>query len=181
MPDGDPNDVMNESLDLLDQTFSRLVQRARIEEPFSPDLAEGVAPTLDALDTLRQTFVSAARGAVEGAGDDTLAAMSSRLESIGGVDLLRAASAFANPPADGAPAERIFMSSGAQRVPWLEIVKEIVGVILDFIPGIGAVLGGVVKELLKIIDKIFGGMPHEDNGPGTTTTRPASSGTTATA
>jgi len=76
--------------------------------------------------------------------------------------MLEAALAVPNTPTAGnlLTTRGIQLASGAIRIPWLEIIKEIANLLLDLLP-IGGVIKKILQELLKILDKIFGGMPHE--------------------
>ncbi|MEM7048573.1 MAG: hypothetical protein AAF604_02890 [Acidobacteriota bacterium] len=156
---------LQDCVELLEQSLAGLERRSRVEDPFSADLAAAVGPTLDALGSVRQSYVTALRREIEEMTAEGRGALQEKLESTGSRDLLKAAVAATQVPtgADAGPAVSIRMENGARRIPWLELVKEIVGVLLEFLP-VGDLLKGVISELLKIIDKIFGGLPHEDLG-----------------
>ncbi len=158
---------MAEFLDLYGKAIDSLIARAKTEEPFSPDLAGSIAPTLSSLARTKETMLNTVRDELAKAPAEGRTAFDSQVDAVGGADLLKAGIAAAQlPSAEMAVSVRdITMANGARRIPWLEIIKEILNVLLDLIPGIPEFLKKLLKELLKIIDKIFGGMPHEDNAP----------------
>ena len=161
------NSPMAEFMELYGQAIDALIARSKTEEPFSPDLAGTIDPTLRSLGRTKDTMLRTVRDELSKSPAEGRAAFDEQVQSVGGADLLRAAIAAAQiPAADVAVSAReITMANGARRIPWLEIIKEILNVLLDLIPGIPAFLKKLLKELLKILDKIFGGMPHEDNAP----------------
>ena len=162
---------MTEFLELYGQAIDALISRCKTEEPFSPDLAGTIDPTLRSLGRTKDTILRTVRDEMSKSPVEGRAAFDEQVQSVGGSDLLRAAIAAGQVPTSdiAVSARTITMANGARRISWLEIIKEILGVLLDLIPGIPAFLKKLLLELLKILDKIFGGIPHEDNGPGTAT------------
>jgi hypothetical protein len=166
-PSPSRNSPMTEFMDLYGQAVDALIARCKTEEPFSADLAGTIDPTLRSLAQTKEAILRSVREELTKAPVESRAAFDEQVQAVGGSDLLRAGIAAAQlPSADVAASVRsITMANGAQRIPWLEIIKEILNILLDLIPGIPAFLKKLLKELLKILDKIFGGMPHEDNAP----------------
>jgi hypothetical protein len=164
-PSPSKNSPMSEFMDLYGQAIDALIARSKTEEPFSADLAATIDPTLRSLGQTKDTLLRTVHDELSKTPAEGRAALDEQVQSVGGADLLRAGIAAAQvPTADVAvSARRITMYNGALRIPWLEIIKEILNVLLDLIPGIPAFLKKLLKELLKLLDKIFGGMPHEDN------------------
>ena len=162
-PSGDG--PMAEFLDLYGKAIDALVKRSKTEEVFSPDLAGSVEPTLESLARTKSSMIRTVQEEIAKAPSEAQAAFDEQVDSVGANHLLTAAIAAAQtPPADVAVSVRdITIANGARRIPWLEIVKEILNVLLDLIPGIPDFLKKLLKELLKILDKLFGGMPHEDH------------------
>jgi hypothetical protein len=159
---------MAEFLDLYGKAVDALIARSKTQEPFTADLAATIEPTLRSLGSTKDTMLRAVRDELGKLPAEGRAALDGQIQSVGAIDLLHAAIAAGQIPAAdvAASARTITMSSGALRIPWLEIVKEILNLLLDLIkPLIPSWLFAIVKELLRIIDKIFGGMPHEDNTP----------------
>lgn len=156
-----------EFLDLYGQAIDALISRSKTEEAFSPDLAGSIEPTLRSLGRTKETILKTVRDDLTKVPVEGRAHFDETVQAVGAADLLRAGISAAQLPASdvAVSARTITMASGARRVPWLEIIKEILGVLLELIPGIPAFLKRLLSELLKILDKIFGGMPHEDNAP----------------
>jgi len=158
---------MGEFLDLYGKAVEALIARSKTEEPFSADLAGSIDPTLRSLGRTTDTMLRTVRDELSKAPAEGRAAFDEQVQSVGAADLLQAGIAASQvPTADIAVSARtITMANGARRIPWLEIIKEILEVLLDLIPGIPAFLKKLLKELLNIVDKIFGGMRHQDNAP----------------
>lgn len=169
--DGGAGEFALETAELLSQALDALITRARTEEPFSPDLTGGLQPTLDALSKVRFTYLNSAKQEIGKLSPEARATIDDQIRAIGGVDLLHAAIAVSQLPStsEALLTRSVMLSSGARRVPWLEIAKEIINLLLDFIP-LPSILKSVIRELLKIIDKFLEGMPHEDHAPPPTTT-----------
>jgi hypothetical protein len=153
-------------IDLFDQALAALEARCRVEEPFSADLSGVVAPTLQALGGVRRSYVSALRREAKEMSAEAAAASEERLRSSSAQELLQAAVAAGVVPTgtEAGPAAIVRMENGARRIPWLEIVKEILELLLELLPFVPDFLKRILRELLKILDKIFGGIPHEDLG-----------------
>lgn len=158
---------ISEFLDLYGQAIDALIARSKTEEAFSPDLAGSIEPTLRSLARTKETILKTVREEMAKVPTEGRAHFDETVQAVGGADLLRAGISAAQVPASevAVSARTITMASGAKRIPWLEIIKEVLSVLLDLIPGIPAFLKKLLAELLKIVDKIFGGMPHEDNAP----------------
>jgi hypothetical protein len=154
-----------ECVDLLDKVLKSLASRAATEEPFSADLTGGVEPLLRALGTIGETYITTVRDQIAASGPAARSALDEKLRSAGATDLLNAAIAVSATPsaADALETSRITLDNGAVRIPWLEIVKEIINLILSLLPNLPGWLTKLINEILKLIDKIFGGMPHEDH------------------
>jgi hypothetical protein len=162
---GSPS-YIDSCIDLFDQALGALEARSRVEEPFSADLSEVVAPTLKALGGVRRSYVAALRGEAKEMSAEAVAASEERLRSASAQELLQAALAAGQVPSgtEAGPASVVRMDNGARRIPWLEIIKEILELLLDLLPFVPDFLKRVLRELLKILDKLFGGVPHEDLG-----------------
>lgn len=154
-----------ECADLLGRALDSLIARARAEEPFSPDLAGGVEPTLQALNRVKETYLNTVREEVARSGREARAAIEDQVRSTGAIELLQAAIAVGQVPteAESLTARGITLANGARRIPWLEIIKEVADLVFDILPGVPPLLKRIIREILKIIDKIFGGMPHEEH------------------
>lgn len=152
-------------LNLYGEAVDTLVSRLKTVEPFSPDLAGAIEPTLRSLVQTKNTMLLTVHDELSKSSPESHTAFNDQVQAVGAPDLLRAAIAAGHiPKAEALIATRtITMTTGALRIPWLEIIKEILSILLDMIPGIPAFLIKLFKELLKILDKLFGGMPHEDN------------------
>ena len=167
---GDSGNLALQCADLLGQALEALVARAQTEEPFSPDLIGGVEPTLAALSKVRETYIGNVRSEIERSNPAARASMDDQIRSTGAIDLLNAAIAVSQIPSESESllVRDITLANGARRIPWLEIAKEVINMILDLLP-IPGLVKKIIKEILRILDKIFGGMPHEDHSPATET------------
>jgi hypothetical protein len=160
----------SECITLLDQSFDALIKRSESEEPFSADLTGSVEPVVRALRTAKATLVRSYQEQLGKMSAEALKSVDDQLRSAGSDDLLRSAIALGSVTPDLENARVITMANGARRIPWLEIIKEILNLLIDIIPlPLPGWLKKLIKELLKILDKIFGGMPHEDHAPAPTT------------
>lgn len=157
---------MNECITLLDKAFDGLMTRALKEEPFSSDLTESIVPTINALKSSKETYINHLRDHVKVSGKEAKTALDEHIKASGAVEMLNAAISVGKNAVEGVATKTIEFANGVRRIPWLEIIKEIINTIIDIIPiPIPEWLKKIIKELLKIIDKIFGGMPHEDLSP----------------
>jgi hypothetical protein len=154
---------ISECVSLLDKAFDGLITRSLTEEPFSSDLTESVVPTINALKSAKQTYISHLREHVKVSGKEAKSMLDEHVKATGSIDMLNAAIAAGKGTTEGAATKTIEFANGVKRIPWLELIKEIINLIIDILPiPIPDWLKKVIQELLKIIDKIFGGMPHED-------------------
>jgi DNA-directed RNA polymerase subunit F len=159
-----------ECIGLLDQSFDALIRRSELEAPFSADLTGSIAPVVRALRTAKATLVRSYQDQIGKMSAEALKSIDEQLRSAGSDDLLRSAIALGDVTPDLENARTIVMANGAKRIPWLEIIKEILNLLIDIIPiPLPSWLKKLIKELLKILDKIFGGMPHEDHAPASLT------------
>jgi hypothetical protein len=156
-------DLSQECIALFGQVLNTLADRILGETPFTPDLAGAIEPISRALRTVSETVASSASSHAKVSSDAARASLDEAFRTSGAREMLQAALAVAATPAAGnlLTTRSIQLASGARRIPWLEIIKEIANVLLDLLP-IGGVLKKILQELLRILDKIFGGMPHED-------------------
>ena len=156
---------MEDFLDLYGKAVDALIARSKTEEPFSADLAGTIEPTLRSLASTKETLLHSVREELAKAPKESRATFDEQVRAVGALDLLEAAIAAGQiPSADvSVSVKSISMPSGARRIPWLEIIKEILEVLLDLIPIIPKFLKKLLKELLDILDKIFEGMRHQDN------------------
>jgi len=160
------NSNIVECITLLDKAFDGLMTRALREEPFSSDLTESIAPTINALKSSKETYINHLREHVKISGKEAKIALDDHIKASGAVDMLNAAISVGKSAIEGVATKTIEFANGVRRIPWLEIIKEIINTIIDILPiPIPEWLKKIIKELLKIIDKIFGGMPHEDLAP----------------
>ena len=132
-----------------------------METPFSPDLQGAIEPFSNALDKLTETFSLIATAQLEAGTETTKTFADEALASIGAPQLLEGAIAVGQIPTGGHAFQSatVQLASGAVGIPWLEIIKEIIGLIIKLIPGLGR-LGDIIKEVLEVFDKIFGGKRH---------------------
>ena len=156
-------ELSQECINLFGQLLGKLSERIQVETPFTPDLTGAIEPISRALRVVSETVVSSATNNARIASDVARASLDESFRGAGAREMLQAALAVANTPTGGnaLTTRTIALSNGARRIPWLEIIKEISDVLLDLLP-IGGVIKKILKELLKILDKIFGGKPHED-------------------
>ena len=154
-----------ECINLMGQVLQRVSERMLVEAPFTADLAGAIEPISRALRTVGETVTQTASAHLRISSDVSRAAMDEAFRAAGAHEMLEAAMAVAAIPEGGSAltARSIQLESGALRIPWLEIIKEILCALLNILP-ISGVLKKILQELLKILDKIFGGMPHEDCG-----------------
>ncbi len=158
-------EVTKNSIDLMANALSALAVRARVQEPFTPDLQGAVEPIAKALETVTGTFAKTASAQLEVSSEAVRASADEALGSIGAPDLLQAAVAVGQVPSGG----NVFRSttverrSGAVGIPWLELLKEIINLVIKYIPGLGR-LAGIISEILEFFDKIFGGQRHLQEG-----------------
>ena len=159
----------SECITLMDQGFDALIRRSELEEPFSADLTGSVEPLVEALRTAKATLNRSYQEQISKMGAEVLKSVDEQLRSAGANDLLRSAIAIGSVTPDLENARTIVMANGAKRIPWLEIIKEILNLLIDIIPlPLPSWLKKLIKELLQILDKLFGGMPHEDHAPAPT-------------
>lgn len=154
-----------ECIDLIGQVLTRVSERMLVETPFTADLAGAIEPISRALRTVGETVTRSATAQLRISSDVSRAALDEAFRSAGAREMLEAAMAVAAVPEGGhaLTARSIQLASGAMRIPWLEIIKEILCELLNILP-ISGLLKKILQLLLKILDKIFGGMPHEDCG-----------------
>ncbi|MCC6462383.1 MAG: hypothetical protein IT260_18090 [Saprospiraceae bacterium] len=161
-----PEQLINTTLDLLDKAFDGLIARTELEEPFSGDLTEGIAPTLKSLRMAKASYIKTASEHVLKSGKEAVGTMNDLIKSSGINDLLEAAIVVGKPPmAEFQPTKTICFKNNVKRIPWLEIIKEIIDAALVILSGIFPIPGwllNLIHEILNIIDKFLGGMPHED-------------------
>ncbi len=158
-------ELTKNSIDLMAKALSALAARARVQEPFTPDLQGAVEPITKALETVTGTFVRTANAQFEVSSEAVRASADEALGAIGAPDLLQAAAAVGQVPTGG----NVFRSttverkSGAIGIPWLELIKEIINLVIEYIPGLGR-LAGIISEILEFFDKLFGGERHLQAG-----------------
>lgn len=162
----EPGGFTSECIALLDKSFDALIKRSELEEPFSADLTGGIEPALKALRTAKTTLIRSYQEQLSKTSVEARRAIDEQLRSAGSSDLLKTAIALGDVTPDLENARTIVMANGARRIPWLEIIKEIINLLLDIIPlPLPPWVKKLIRELLRILDKFFGGMPHEDNAP----------------
>jgi len=154
-------ELTKESIDLTAKALAALAARSRVQEPFSPDLQGAVEPLAKALESITTTFAQTATAQLEIASDAVRTSADEALGSIGAPHLLEAASAVGQIPSGGHAFQTttVERGSGAIGIPWLEIIKEIISLVISFIPGLGK-FAGVIEAILEILDKLFGGERH---------------------
>lgn len=163
-----PNNAgfVNQCLLLLGQSFDGLADRCMVEEAFSGDLTGGIEPTVNALKKAKESYIKICQEQVKSFNKQALASMDELVKSSGAIDMLRAAIEVGKVPSlEELPSRKIEFKNNVKRIPWLEIIKEIINAILTLLEEFLTIPGWlkkIITELLKIIDKIFGGMPHED-------------------
>lgn len=157
-------EVTKNSIVQTAEVLSAVAKRARVETPFTPDLQGAVEPFAKALEDITETFSRIAGAQLEAATEAMRASADEALGSIGAPNLLEGAIAVGQIPTGGHAFQSttVQRASGAKGIPWLEIIKEIIGQIIELIPGLGK-LGKIIKEILEIFDKLFGGERHEQS------------------
>lgn len=161
---GGPGDLAHECVQMYARMLSMVADRMLVERPFTPDLAGAVEPMSRALRTVAETFTGAGEAQLAVSSEVSRAAMDEALAGSGARDLLLTAMAVGEVPRqrNALATTDIKLASGQRRIPWLEIIKEIANIVLDLLPIFGP-LKNIIREILKILDKIFGGMPHEQS------------------
>lgn len=161
---GGTGDLAHECVQMYARMLSLVADRMLVERPFTPDLAGAIEPMSQALRTVAETFTGAAEAQLAVSSEVSRAAIDETLSGAAVRDLLRTALAVGEVPRqrNALATTDVRLATGQRRIPWLEIIKEIANVVLDLLP-IGGPLKGIIREILKILDKIFGGMPHEQS------------------
>lgn len=154
-------EMTQNSIDLTAKAMSTMAVRSRVQEPFTPDLKGAIEPLATAVETLTETFKKTASAQLEIASEAARMASDEALAAVGAPDLLNAAIAVGQVPAGGHAFQTttIERRSGARGIPWLEFIKEVIELIVGLIPGVGRLVG-IISEVLKLLDKIFGGQDH---------------------
>ncbi|HEY5122767.1 MAG TPA: hypothetical protein VIK14_03445 [Ignavibacteria bacterium] len=153
---------ITECVSLMDKAFDGLISRSMKEEAFSADLTESVVPVLNALKTVKGTYISHLQEQIKLSGPVALGALDEHVNISGAINMLKAAIAVGKPLGEGAATKSLLLGTGEVVKPWLHIIKEIIELIINHLPiPIPRWLKDTILELLDIIDKIFGGKKHD--------------------
>ncbi|NEP18409.1 MAG: hypothetical protein F6J97_16150 [Leptolyngbya sp. SIO4C1] len=154
-------ELSNRVNDLLLQTFTAMTDRLATESAFTPDLQPGIQPILAATRTNANTLNRVIQAQLNGVNEVTLMFLDQLFQNIGAENLLLSALNISQAPVGEQILNgTITLENGARKIPWLDIVKEIITIFVRANPLIPSIWRSIIFELLRILDKYFEGQIH---------------------